>query len=82
MRLIDADKLKEKAITIPAIDGLGNNCMFNCIDFNDLIDAPTVDAEPIRHGKMCIYDEAFTIQEMLEETNQCRNCRLDCPNCG
>lgn len=29
---------------------------------------------------MCEYDEAFTVQEMLEETGRCRDCKLDCPN--
>lgn len=31
---------------------------------------------------MCEYDEAFTIQEMLEETGQCKDCKLNCPNVG
>lgn len=29
---------------------------------------------------ICEYDEAFTRQEMLEETNQCSICELNCPN--
>ena len=32
---------------------------------------------------MCEYDEAFTINEMLEETNRCCNCKItECPYCG
>lgn len=31
---------------------------------------------------MCKWDEAFTEQEMLEETGYCKDCRLDCPNAG
>ena len=31
---------------------------------------------------MCLYDEAFTIREMLEETNRCFSCKLECPNRG
>lgn len=31
---------------------------------------------------MCKYDEAFTVQEMLEETEQCKDCKLNCPNAG
>ena len=31
-------------------------------------------------SKMCIYDEAFTKEEMKEETNRCKNCTLDCSN--
>ena len=34
-------------------------------------------------SNMCQYDEAFTIADMLEETNRCRNCVFEnCPNCG
>lgn len=30
---------------------------------------------------MCWYDEAFTINEMREETNLCKSCKhKDCPN--
>lgn len=29
---------------------------------------------------ICEYDEAFTRQEMIEETNQCSFCELNCPN--
>lgn len=33
--------------------------------------------------KICEYDEAFTIKEMLEETGCCANCKINnCPNCG
>ena len=31
---------------------------------------------------VCKYDEAFTVEEMLEETCKCNNCKLDCPNKG
>lgn len=31
---------------------------------------------------MCLYDEAFTIEEMLEETGYCKLCKLNCPNKG
>ena len=32
---------------------------------------------------MCWWDEAFTINEMLEETNMCKGCHhKECPNCG
>lgn len=34
-------------------------------------------------GRMCLYDEAFTQKEMLEETERCQKCKIeDCPNCG
>ena len=28
----------------------------------------------------CLYDEAFTTNEMLEETNRCKSCTLNCFN--
>ena len=31
---------------------------------------------------MCLYDEAFTTNEMLEETNRCKSCTLNCVNAG
>lgn len=40
-------------------------------------------AEPLHKMQICEYDEAFTIDEMLEETAFCRNCKISsCPNCG
>lgn len=36
----------------------------------------------MRVKDMCKYDEAFTEQEMLEETGSCMKCRMDCPNAG
>lgn len=34
------------------------------------------------NDNMCEYDEAFTQDEMLEETGFCKDCKLDCPNRG
>ena len=31
---------------------------------------------------MCKWDEAFTEEEMLEETDRCKNCELNCENVG
>ncbi len=49
-----------------------------------LADAGCLDDEAISpKSNMCQYDEAFTIADMLEETNRCRNCVFtSCPNCG
>ena len=33
--------------------------------------------------KMCLYDEAFTKDEMLEETGRCTTCNIkECSHCG
>ena len=31
---------------------------------------------------MCKWDEAYTEREMLEETEHCKNCKLNCNNAG
>lgn len=31
---------------------------------------------------MCKWDEAFTEKEMLEETDRCKDCKLNCENAG
>jgi len=31
---------------------------------------------------MCKWDEAFTMNEMLEETSRCKDCKLNCENAG
>ena len=31
---------------------------------------------------MCKWDEAFTMDEMLEETSRCKDCKLNCENAG
>lgn len=31
---------------------------------------------------MCKWDEAFTVNEMLEETGRCKDCKLNCENAG
>lgn len=31
---------------------------------------------------MCKWDEAYTMNEMLEETSRCKDCKLNCENAG
>lgn len=33
-------------------------------------------------AEMCKWDEAFTVNEMKEETGQCAVCKMDCSNAG
>jgi len=80
-RLIDANALKEY------IDcgHLRNPCevCFSELDVVNLIDeAPTIEAEPVRHGKWIEYPIAYGM-------NQCSECGVlrfgesnYCPNCG
>ena len=32
--------------------------------------------------EMCKWDEAFTVNEMKEETGRCAVCKMDCSNAG
>ena len=82
MRLIDADAL----INYYAFD-LDNNFV---VDVSDIRDMPTIEAEPVRHGRWIPWDG-------VEGTYQCSVCGADwdclegtpmdnemyyCPNCG
>ena len=79
MRLIDADRLKD---TLGVSD--------RDIEFAEMLDEqPTVDAEPVRHGKWLCTDDLY-------EVAYCSECKYDadepwglvierfkyCPNCG
>lgn len=77
VRLIDADALAEELMH----EGLG-------YQYNRIINAPTVDAVPVRHGK-------WTVEWETEDTRmlRCSECRMVfnvgkgrdgnyCPNCG
>lgn len=78
-RLIDADDLMNWSETVPLTDDGG-------IDINDfeekLKSMPTIDAEPVKHGKWIEYPIA-------DGMNQCSECGVlrfgesnYCPNCG
>ena len=89
MRLIDADALKKKA-------KMKGHCLsalitlhYMCVSTHDIDDAPTIEAEPVKHGrwekqqglyscsecgKVCPYD----VQADVIEYWPCNYC----PNCG
>ena len=83
-RLIDADALKEY------IDcgHLRNPCevCFSELDVVNLIDKqPTIDAEPVRHGKWIYHVDSESIGEtwICSECNGEEFCRTKfCPHCG
>lgn len=72
MRLIDADGLLEL---------LKDDERYGYIDAADVINAPTIEAEPVKHGKWEIDSDFFPV---------CSNCKYKplealtryCPNCG
>lgn len=83
MRLIDADmcmeKIKDMPITYDA------ETVQRCIEV--LSNAPTIDAEPVRHGKWI--DETFKPWGLVHHPFKCNLCGEHaefaspyCPNCG
>ena len=81
MRLIDADALIDKYQREIGVDLYRYNVI------QDLLDAPTVDAVPVRHGKW-IFNPKDAI-EMMFTLPKCSECGAEsvdggnyCPNCG
>ncbi len=90
MRLIDADKINTKDV----IGGASEFANDIRKAMQDLIDnAPTVDAEPLRHGKWIAVDDEY-MDETLYKCSEChedfvtidgmpaQNLYKYCPNCG
>ena len=94
MRLIDADALKEMICN--NVYPVRDYYFFNSQDYGmfwtggiekAIDEAPTIDAEPIRHGKW-IYEPKDAI-EMMFTKPKCSECGYEsadglhyCPNCG
>ena len=93
MRLIDADALIENR-DIHIVIGAGDNI---CIDIADIAKAPTIDAEPVRHGRWIdeirtysVMDRFGYVREEQKKTHICSLCRVgivgldnmrSCPKC-
>jgi hypothetical protein len=81
-RLIDAKELEKKALTESCFDSQTEDV------FLDLVDSmPTIDAEPVRHGRWELINTPSMFMRMLE----CSICKGRvgstvktnyCPNCG
>lgn len=87
IRLIDADALKYE----PLPKGERNYRTYNLDDayedgyhdaFVDVMNAPTIDAEPVRHGKW----REYPISDGMNQCSKCGVLRFGksnyCPNCG
>lgn len=90
MRLIDADALIDNR-SIQINIGAGDNI---CIDVSDILKAPTIEAEPVRHGRWIPvgYDGYADGLPVYDEW-ECSECRFEvegegepplnyCPECG
>lgn len=87
MRLIDGDALTE-TIGIRLYSG----AVMEFVSVEDIAKQPTVDAEPVRHGKW-IRKKDTRFGEMLNDILICSECQIAfstvtmirrsyCPNCG
>ena len=79
MRLIDADELIEEALTEGA---------YGYVDVKQIADAPTVDAAPVRHGKIIETIENGRMKRVFSccgtdfTKMTCWMTPNYCPNCG
>lgn len=86
MRLIDAGALLEevryhaKYAKEQRLASVYNGISIAC---GEIIDAPTIEAEPVRHGRWIVHDDEWGL------TNECSECHAEgmidgnyCPNCG
>lgn len=89
MRLIDADALKTKAIKCETFKLTDAPVFFKAVGTKEIDKAPTIDAEPIRHGH---WVQRWTGNEYIVFCSNCRTEALEivdyeleynyCPNCG
>ena len=87
MRLIDADALVEKAYWHGEHPDVGNPFAegVDAVDMSDIDNAPTIEAEPVRHGYwMCVdyYDIGDVCSECDWDSGMVNPTLRYCPNCG
>ena len=75
MRLIDADTLKIYKITI-------NGIIMAVVDRHDIDEAPTIEAEPVRHGHWIDTGSGQECSVCHEIQYGYDNYRYYCPFCG
>lgn len=90
MRLIDADKLLNKSITVENVNSTGRTKIM--VDRNDIDNAPTIDAEPVVHAHWIKLDDNGR-ELAIPYCSQCLHLPLRnngyaieltdyCPHCG
>lgn len=93
VRLIDADALLSKVMTVGIVDGNGNYCGAGDVVLKEEIDAaPTID--PVKHGIWVGEGDGYADGEMVYDRwycDQCNHCEETddpntlphyCPDCG
>ena len=81
MRLIDADALKKDAREVTVFCDYGGESTFMAVDVENIDYAPTIDAEPVRHGgtTTCIDTDdidKFQSRIILTENKKSKFCRV------
>jgi len=87
MRLIDADEIIKETWGVVIKDMFHMDETVEVISRKDIDNAPTIDAEPVRHGHW-IFNPKDAI-EMMFTLPKCSECGAEspnggnyCPNCG
>ena len=85
MRLIDTDALRKKAQWVEIPDWRGINFDVEAVSVSSIDLAPTIEAEPVKHGRWIEHID----HEMLTGYDECSVCHFGtigqsnyCPNCG
>lgn len=83
-RLIDADALRKKATVVTEYDEDGWGVDLLAVPLCDVELAPTIEAEPVRHGRWVHdYNNVYACDNCLErEAMSNKNKKPYCPNCG
>ena len=88
MRVIDANALVEKAYQHgehPSVDDLFADGV-DAVDVSDIDEAPTIEAEPVRHGRWVRKGQEIYCSECGEESGYtwagASRYSDYCPNCG
>ena len=88
MRMIDADALMENGIKVEFGYNYDGLILIPMRDVRRSIDnAPTVDAEPVRHGRWVENGKEYSIRVMCDRCSICGSTQgIDwmnyCPHCG
>ncbi len=80
MRLIDVDAM---LTALCKNCGTSGRCIIPCVDYDMIVQFPTIDAEPVRHGRWIAQDNTYTRYMCSEcESKNHGGHEKYCPNCG
>lgn len=83
MRLIDADALKDAfCMFCKALESHEVDCKGDCITHDIIDDEPTIEAEPVRHGRCVRGQEGQRLCSVCNEHDNYMIYHKYCPHCG